>query len=173
MERINTWAEEYLRVVDQLWGEGRYPEGRDLLERVLREEPDYAKAHSYAGWYAQFQLQEIPTARMHYELALKFDPSYDHAYVLFAQFLIQVRDLERMRELRTQGMRIPEVNKAALLSDCAQLMEIYGLYRESAATYKEAMRYSMDSWTMNAIRSNRRRARAKYHLFSAVYSVFV
>lgn len=173
MERINTWAEEYLLVIDTMWEEGNYPAGRAVLEKVFFEVPDYAKAHQYAAWYAQFQLRNRKKAAMHFELALKFDPRYELTYIQYAELLIENQDEQRLRVLKKEGMNYPEVDKAMLLNGYGRVLEVMGHYRAAATEYKEAMKHTMNYWTMTTIKSNRKRVRAKHHLFSAVYSVFI
>lgn len=173
MERINTWAEEYLTVIDTMWEEGNYKEGRAVLQKVFLEAPDYAKAHQYAAWYAQFQLRNRKAAAMHFEFALKFDPRYALTYVQYAELLIENKDERRLRALKREGLKYEEVDKAMLLNDYGRVLEVIGEYRAAASEYKEAIKYTMNYWTMNTIKSNLKRVRAKYHLFSAVYSVFI
>ena len=173
MEYTTTWAEEYLRMVSQYWEEGKYPEGRRILEAVFLEEPTNAQAHSYAGWYAQYQLKDKSLAIMHFEFALKFDPDYAHTYVQYAELLVENKNEPRLRALMNEGMKRSEVDKASLMSNYALILEMQGRFREASATYKEAMRHTMNYWILNQIKTHRRRARAKYNLFSAVYSTFM
>jgi len=173
MERINTWAEEYLTIIDTMWEDDNYKEGRVILEKVFLEVPDYAKAHQYAAWYAQFKLRDRKSAIMHYELALKFDPRYELTYLQYAELLIEDKNEQRLSRLKEEGMSYEEVDKAMLLNDYGRVLEVMGKYRAASAIYKEAMKHTMNYWIMNTIKSNRKRVRAKYHLFSAVYSVFI
>ena len=35
MDKYNAWAEEYLEVVNQMWENGEYPQGYELLQNIL------------------------------------------------------------------------------------------------------------------------------------------
>lgn len=75
--------------------------------------------------------------------------------------------------LKREGLKYKEVDKAMLLNDYGRVIEVLGDYRAAASGYKEAIKYTMNFWTMNTIKSNLKRVRAKYHLFSAVYSMYI
>ena len=123
-----------------------------------------------AGWYAQYRLKDRKCARKHYEWAILFDPSYGGTYYNYSEFLIEEKDLDTLFELMKKGMKYADVDKASLINDYARLLEINGKYKLASDQYKEAMKYTMSYWTMNTIKVNRKRARSKYRLFSAIYS---
>lgn len=171
MGTTETWVGEYLTLVDKLWEEGSYKEGRAVLEKVFYEAPDCAKAHSYAGWYAKHELENKELAAEHYAWALQFDPSYVHNYLLYAELLIENKDVKTYEGLKEAGLEQADVDKAELLSSYGKVLEVSGRYREAAAAYKEAMRHTLENWKLDNIKADRKRARAKYRWFSAVYSL--
>jgi len=170
MDKLSAWARESIGVVSQMWERGEYAQGRKLLQSILNEEPDYAVAHAMAGWYAQYQEKNRAMARKHYEWAIKFDPSLQRTYYDFAELLIEEKDLNRLEQLKNEGLKHDTVDKANLLNDYGRMLEILGKHKEAARVYKAAIKYTMNSWLLDTIKDNRKRARSKYRLFDAVYA---
>ena len=170
MATTYTWANEYIKVIDRLWEEDAYDEGKQVLDSILLEEPDFAKAHAYAGWYAHYQSKDRKLARLHYELALKFEPSLGYTYYHFAELLIEQKDEARMKQLLDLGMDQEDADKANLYNDVGRVLERNGKFAQASAFYKEGLKFTMNYFTMQNMKANRKRVRSKYHLFGRWYS---
>ena len=170
MNNLFEWAEEYLKVVDKLWEMESYEEGMKVLESVLIEEPGFAKAHSYAGWYAHYHLKDKKNARMHYEYALHFDPKLTYAYYNYAKLLVEDIDESRMKRLLTAGLKFPEVDKADLYNDLGRILELKNNYAAAAKYFKLALKFTVNEYVLRNIKGNRKRVISKKRLFGAWYS---
>lgn len=165
MDNRFAWARDHLKTVERFWAEAAYDQARMVIRSILIEEPGFARAHAYAGWDAQYQLEDLKLARFHYELALVFDPSDAYAYLHFAELLIAQKDEARMRSLLREGVKYETVDKATLYNDCGRLLEVLGKNQEAARLYRAAMKYTMNYFVLQTLRANRKRARYKYRLF--------
>jgi len=170
MNNLFAWAEEYLKVVDKLWEMESYEEGMSVLDSVLMEEPGFAKAHSYAGWYAQYHLKDTKKARMHYEYALHFDPKLSYAYYNYAKLLVDERDEMRLKKLLDVALKFTDVDKADLYNDLGRLVEMKHDYADAASYFKMALKYTMNEYVLSNIKGNRKRVKSKLRLFGAWYS---
>jgi len=173
MDKRYTWAREYLDTVQKLWNEDEYGEARKVLQSILREEPGFGKAHAYAGWDAQYQLEDNELARIHYEFAFKFDPSDSYLYEHYAELLIEEKDEQGMKVLFEEGGNHVKVDKASLYNDYGRVLEIAGKNKDASRYYKEGMKFTMSYFMLQTLRANRKRARFKHRFFDTWYALFV
>jgi len=173
MNNLFVWAEEYLKLVDKLWENESYEEGYKMLESILYEEPGFAKAHSYIGWYAQFILEDIKRARIHYEYALHFDPKLTYAYFNFSKLLVSELDEKRLRRLIKSSQKFKEIDRADLYNDLGRILEKKEKYSEASACYKSGLKFTTDQYTLQNIKGNRKRVRSKKRMFGAWYSKLI
>jgi len=122
------------------------------------------------GWYAHFHERNRKKAKMHYEFALKFDPAWGNTYANYGEFLVEDLNEARMKDLLKVGLKNADVDKADLYNNLGRILELKEKFEEAAECYKNAMRYTMNFYTLTNIKGNRKRVRAKYHLFGTWYS---
>lgn len=165
-----TWANDVILMVDKLWEAQNYVEGRAVLEDILFEEPGYALAHSYAGWYALYHTKNLKEAQMHFEYALRFDPSIVPVYIHYADLCLRTRDEKTLYRLIRMSESYELVDTASLINDLGRLQETQGEYRSAARTYKRAVEQTMNNQAIEVILANRKRVVRKHKLFGAWYS---
>ncbi len=164
------WANEAILMVDRLWEANDYARGRTVLEDILYEEPGYAPAHNYAGWYAMYHLNDLKTAEMHFQYALKFDSTLAVVYIHYSELCFRTGNVKTLLRLINMSEKVEEVDTANLLNDLGRLHELTGNYPHAAQSYKSAVSHTMNSEAIDVILANRKRVVRKYRLFGAWYS---
>lgn len=166
------WIEEQFLLVDKLFGNQEFAEGKRLLEEILEQEPGFGKAHNHLGWLYYAKLDDYEKAAYHLQLAIKFAERYPAPYLNYMyllNYLNRHRDLLKHAELAllTEG-----VSKSIIQNELGKSFEINGFYKEAIKAYLEAKRFSLDKNETQMIDENLERAKNKATLFSKKFFSF-
>ncbi len=103
---METNVEDMILKVDQLFDDGEYAEGRNLLEEILEMEPDCGRAHNHVGWLHYYKLDNYKRAEYHYKLAIKFSPRYPAAWLNYAIFLAYLGRTDELKDLAERALKV-------------------------------------------------------------------
>lgn len=154
-------VDEKIIRVNKLVCFGKYVKARRLLEEILEEEPDHAKAHYEMAMISISELQNYSMAEYHLKLAMKFDPAYVYSYYVY-QWLLLLQS--RYEELETFSNKMLEIK---LIDNCATY-KILGLgfeeqlkLKKAKKQYEKAMKHALNDSTVYQLNQSLERIRNK------------
>lgn len=153
--------EEYFLKVDQLFMEGDFPEGKEVLEEILSIEPDYGRAHNHLGWLYYAKFDDYIRAEYHLKLAIKYSPEYPNAWVNYVYLLNEINDTEKLLKVIPKALKVEGINKSTMFNELGRSCEINGFYDEAIKDYKLALKHCMSNNDIEIIESNINRAKKK------------
>jgi Uncharacterized enzyme of heme biosynthesis len=160
MEKIK-WIEEYLEEALRLsWNEGHEP-ALKLLDRLLFEEPGYARLHYVLGMIYFDQADEVMLAETHFRLAIKFDSSYADPYWYLGKLLSEEGRLEDAIEILNKGLQAKKAKKWLLLGEVGKAYELKKKFSKAINHYKKALGHSAELWNCIALEESIKRCKRK------------
>jgi tetratricopeptide (TPR) repeat protein len=93
---MNTRTEELYLEGESAIKNGNILEAKQTYETILLDDPQCYYAHNSLGWIYKTQFDDYKKAENHYKAAIRFGPTYPHAYY---NLIYLLTDLERFEEL--------------------------------------------------------------------------
>lgn len=160
MEKIK-WIEEYLEEALRLaWTEGHEP-ALKLLERLLYEEPGYARLHHTLGIIYFSYADDAKQAEQHFRCAIKFDAKFADPYWYLGKLLADDDRLNDALLIYKQGLKAKRAQKSLLLEETGKAYELKKKYNKAIRSYQKAMGYSADLWNCKVLEESIRRCKQK------------
>lgn len=169
---METNVEDMILKVDQLFDDGEYAEGRNLLEEILEMEPDCGRAHNHVGWLHYYKLDNYKRAEYHYKLAIKFSPRYPAAWLNYAIFLAYLGRTDELKDLAERALKVQGINRAAIHNQLGQVHEMQGRYEEALSYYNEAYMKATNKTDYKLFLENFTRAKSKTSFMAKVRLLF-
>jgi tetratricopeptide (TPR) repeat protein len=133
-----TIDEKYLKAVQKM-DFGNNSKAKLLLEEILEDEPAYGKAHYRLACIYYFELQEYDRAIYHFDLTMRFTPSFPLLYVHYLQLLNFLDRHEQLKSLAVKALQVEGVCKSCVMSEL-------GLSYEKQQSFKKAGKYFREAW---------------------------
>lgn len=160
MEKIK-WIEEYLEEALRLaWDEGHEP-ALKLLNRLLFEEPGYARLHYVLGMIYFDQADDLKLAEKHLRLAIQFDPSYADPYWYLGRLLLHEEKLDEAIAVFRKGLKARKAKKSELLEETGKAYELKKKFRKAIRHYKKALSFSAELWNCKILEESINRCKRK------------
>lgn len=139
MEEDVSYAENLFLKADTLISDGKIPEGKELLEELLQQYPDYGRAHNHLGWIYCTKYSNYEKGENHYKLAMKFAPKYPPSYLNYTYLLVEVARHQEAKILIEYTLNTIEgIDKASFYCELGRIYEIEKNYLESYKYYVAA-----------------------------------
>lgn len=160
MEKIK-WIEEYLEEALKLaWMEGHEP-ALKLLDRLLYEEPGYARLHYTMGLIFFDYAEDNVRAEKHFRLAIQFDKKFADSYWYLGKLLADDDRLDDALEIYRQGLKAKQAKKAYLFEQVGKAYELKKQFRKAIARYQKALRNSAELWHCLVLEESIKRCKRK------------
>ncbi len=173
MEEINHYENEFIKA-DRLISDGDAAMGKEIIEGILSEVPDFGRAHNHLGWIFYYKLYDYARAEYHYQLAMKFEPTYGAAYLNYTYLLI---DLKRLDEARKHiDFAINTVGNTDLGSYYCELGRLYEIELDFINAYKhyrKAQYHSYSNSFIDTLKLNAERVKDKMSIFEKLKLKFI
>lgn len=173
MDYNNHYENEFIKA-DRLISDGDVSRGKEIIEEILSDVPDFGRAHNHLGWIFYYKLYDYARAEYHYQLAMKFEPTYGAAYLNYAYLLV---DLKRLDEAKTHiKFAIETVGKPDLGSYYCELGRLYEVELDFLRSYKyynKAKYHSYSNSFIETLRLNRERVKDKMSIFEKLKLKFI
>lgn len=160
MEKIN-WMEEYLEEGLRLAAEEGHESALKLLEKLLYEEPGYARLHHTLGIVYFCYADKLETAEKHFRLAIQFDEKFAEPYWYLGKLLSDDERLDEAIDIYKNGMKAKRARKAELLSEAGRAYELKKNFKTAIRHYKKALGYSAELWNCLVIEQSIKRCKRK------------
>jgi len=140
---MNT-EENYIRI-DQLAKDGFVDKAFGELTDFLAKAPNHALANNLIGWIYETRLSDFETAMKYYGIAMESAPGNPAVYYNPAILLSTLERFDELDNLLRKAIKVPGVNKSTLHNEWGIMFELLGEYEEAVKSYRNAVRQSTDS----------------------------
>ena len=166
------WIEEQFLLVDKLFGEGEFAQGKRLLEEILEQEPGFGRAHNHLGWLYYAKLDDYEKAAYHLKLAIKFSPGYPAGFLNYTYLLNYLNRHADLLVHAKEALKVEGVSKSVIYLEMGKSYEVNGFYKEAVKAYTEAKRYSLSNAELTQIEEGLERVNTKVARFSKKFFSF-
>lgn len=160
MEKIY-WMEEYLEEGLRLAAEEGHEPALNLLEKLLYDEPGYARLHHTLGIVYFYHADNLELAEKHLRLAIQFDKKFAEPYWYLGKLLSDDDRLDEAIEVYQHGMKAKRARKAELLNETGRAYELKKKFATAIRHYKKALGYSAELWKCLVIEQSIKRCKRK------------
>lgn len=160
MEKIK-WIEEYLDEALRLAKEEGHEPALRLLNRLLYEEPGYARLHYVIGLINFDFAENEAVAERHLKLAIQFDRSNAEAYLKLGYVLQSKEAFDEAIEVYLSGLEAKKPNRTELFFGAAEAYELKRRYRKAITHYRKALGHSTHLWNCRVIEESIKRCKRK------------
>jgi tetratricopeptide (TPR) repeat protein len=160
MEKIS-WMEEYLEEGLRLAAEEGHEPALNLLEKLLYDEPGYARLHHTLGIVHFYHADNPENAEKHLRLAIQFDETFAEPYWYLGKLLSDDDRLDEAIEVYQRGMKAKRARKAELSSETGRAYELKKKFSAAIRHYKKALGHSAELWNCLVIEQSIKRCKRK------------
>ncbi|RFZ84852.1 hypothetical protein DYU05_04390 [Mucilaginibacter terrenus] len=136
MDTYYTIEEKYLQAVDEL-AYGETPKALHLLNRIVGDEPMYARAHHLLGKIYYYDLKDYQTAGYHFKTCMELEPSFPDNYIHYLSLVVFLQMDKQVDAVSARALTTPGV-------DTATVYEQLGLYAEKKKLWSKAKKAYRD-----------------------------
>ncbi|MEN2434953.1 hypothetical protein AAH994_06035 [Weeksellaceae bacterium A-14] len=128
--------EEELQHAGILISQQNLSEAKIILNRILSENPNSGRAHSFMGWLYKEEEDHV-FAEKHLKLALQLDPGFSPTYLNYAFLLSVHRRFAELESLLQSAEMLADINKTDIAREWAYFYEDTEQYELAIEKYKE------------------------------------
>lgn len=162
--------EDLYYLADKAIDDGNISESRDLLEKILSEDPSYANAHNHLGWLYKYKFADVKRAENHYRLAIKFNPEGSAQYMNLAYLLRDQNRLDELEEVLNKALNVDAVSKVSVYDEIGSLHELRGNYKKATRNYKKAISLCLNNNSIEDLNKSIERCKVKKGMFFSFFS---
>lgn len=153
--------EAEFREVDQLIKVQEFITAKELLFRIIEEDPAFGKAYNHLAWIYETQEKRPREAEEYYKKAIELSPDYPASYLNYLYLLnTEMRGAEA-EALLEKAKDIKGINSITLLNEWAYMLEYTGRFEEAIEKYRELIPRENDMNRMDKIKTDIERCRKK------------
>lgn len=159
---MNSRTEELYLEGESAIKNGNILEAKQTYETILLDDPQCYYAHNSLGWIYKTQFDDYKKAENHYKAAVKFGPTYPHAYY---NLIYLLTDLERFNELEQflkSCLQVPVMDKSLIYNRFGLLEEMKENLEQAILYYKKAIKLCLIDDKIEDMKKNI--ARCEYKL---------
>lgn len=165
MESLSYYENQFIKA-DSLISDGNIADGKELLEEILSQYPDFGKAHNHLGWIYYNKLSNYDKGIYHYKLAMKFDPKYPAPYLNYTYLLIDIGRYEEAKEHISFTMQsLENFDSSSYNSELGRMAEYESQYTAAYNYYKLAKKNALNPNFIDNMNANMKRVKDKMSIF--------
>ena len=172
-ENISYYENQFIKA-DTLIGEAKISEAKELLEELLAHYPDFGKAHNHLAWIFHIKLSNYDKALYHYQLAIKFDPSYPPSYLNYTYLLVDMAKYSEAKEhINNTLQEFENADKASYYNELGRIYELEQNFMESYKYYKNSISFAFNPQFIENMKINMNRVKDKMSIFEKLKLKFI
>ncbi|OXB06839.1 hypothetical protein [Flavobacterium pectinovorum] len=165
MESLSFYENQFIKA-DSLISEGNIADGKEMLEEILSQYPDFGKAHNHLGWIYYNKLSNYDKGIYHYKLAMKFEPKYPAPYLNYTYLLIDIgRYAEAKEHIDFTFNNLENVDYSSFNSELGRMAEYESDYIAAYNFYKLAKKNALNPNFIDNMNANMKRVKDKMSIF--------
>ncbi len=149
---------------DALIKEKRVTEAVGVLEALLTESPDYAKAYNHLGWIYETWYRDHKKAEDHYRKCMALSPEYTPVYLNLSITLSNMGKYDEQQKVLSSALEIQGIDRPGIFNELGIMHELKGDYATAAVNYKEAIRSTLVDANLDLYASSLERCKKKQRL---------
>ena len=131
MNTYYTIEEKYLQATDKL-DYGKTPKALQLLNEIVSNDPNYAKAHYQLGKIYYYDLEDHQTAGYHFKTCMELDPAFPANYFHYLNLVVFLNMEALASYVADKALTVPGVN-------AADIYNLLGLSAEKNKNWEKAL----------------------------------
>jgi tetratricopeptide (TPR) repeat protein len=151
---MNTRTEELYLEGENAIKNGNILEAKQSYETILLDDPHCYYAHNSLGWIYKTQFDDYKKAENHYKAAIKFGPSYPHAYYNLIYLLSELERFEELEHLLQGCLQVPVLDKSLIYTRLGLLEEMKENLGQAIVHYKRAIKLCLIDEKIEEIKKN-------------------
>lgn len=172
MENLS-YVESLFIKADTSLTEGNIAEGKEILEEILAQFPDYGRAHNHLGWIYSSKYNSYEKAEYHFKLAIKYEPSYPASYLNYVYLLVDTERFQEAKALINHTLQqVRGIDKGSFYSEQGRICELERNYPGAYKYYKEAIREGFNPKFVENMNVNIKRLKGKMNIFDKLKILF-
>ncbi|WP_281234217.1 tetratricopeptide repeat protein [Flavobacterium gelatinilyticum] len=165
MESLSYYENQFIKA-DSLIADGNIADGKEMLEEILSQYPDFGKAHNHLGWIYYYKLNNYDKGIFHYKLAMKFDPKYNAPYLNYTYLLVDLgRYDEAKKHIQFTFENLENADNSSYNSELGRIAECEHDYIAAYKYYKTAQKNALASNFIDNMNANMKRVKDKMSIF--------
>lgn len=138
---------------------GRYAEARELLDRVLEEEPSCGVAHGMLGWILWALVNDHERALVHFRHAVRWAPREVNNWMHYLNLLAGDGLEDELHEAYGRALDVAGIDRAHVHALLARYLERSGRRERAGDLYRSAMNSALTATEERAYRAEMLRLR--------------
>ncbi len=156
--------DELFFTADRLILDGHIVHALEILDSIIREQPDYGKAYHHLAWIYEHKYCYYSKAETLYRTALAYSPEYTPLYSNYANLLLTMRKFADLEQLLARALHIPGTCSATIYYQYGVMYELQQQYALAIEYFHKAIAYSLSDSDLDLYASSIKRCEKKAQL---------
>jgi Tfp pilus assembly protein PilF len=161
---MNTRTEELYLEGENAIKNGNMLEAKQNYETILLDDPQCYYAHNSLGWIYKTQFDDYKKAENHYKAAVKFGPTYPHAYYNLVYLLTDLERFEELEHFLKGCLQVPVLDKSLIYNRLGVMEEMKENFSQAIVYYKRAIMVCLVDDKIEDIKKNISRCEYKLQM---------
>jgi tetratricopeptide (TPR) repeat protein len=146
---------------DALIAEKKTLDAMQILEGIIIENPEYGKAYNHLGWIFETKYKSLEKAEEMYKKCIFYTPNYTPVYFNLSVLLSTLGKYDEQEAHLKQALTITGIEKSSIYNEMGILYELKSDYTKAVACYKDAIRSSLNSTSLETYKASIERCNYK------------
>ncbi len=161
MDIYEEYIEGLIQLAEEAIDDDNLIEAKNLLVSGLMEEPGYPKLHYIMGRLYHYDIENPALAERHYQLAIKFDSTYESAYADLAWLYIKKEKYKGLKYWMKKAKKVDEISKAFVYENLGKSAEAEKRYTKAIKHFKKALIHSLNDNESSRLKKHIKRNKYK------------
>lgn len=150
---------------DALIGEKKILDALQILEGIIIENPQYGKAYNHLGWIFETKYKDLNKAEEFYKKCILYTPEYTPVYYNYSVLLSTLGKYQEQEKHLIAALNVQGIDKASMHNEMGIMYELQGNYPKAIEQYKNSIRFSLSSQTIETYKGSIDRCYNKMEIF--------
>lgn len=137
---------------------------KEILFRIIEEEPTFGKAYNHIGWLYETQEKRFREAEAYYKKAIEISPEYPAPYINYLYLLNTELRGNEAESLIEKAKEVVGINKVSLWTEWAYMLEYTGRLEQAIEKYREIIPMQNNIEKLDQLKTDIERCRKKLEL---------
>ncbi len=166
MDIYEEYIEGLIQLAEEAIDDDNLIEAKKLLESGLMEEPGYPKLHYVMGRLYHYDIENPALAEKHYQLAIKFKPSYEDAYADLVWLYLKHDKYVGVKHWMKKAKSVKEVSQRLTHESLGRAAEGEKVYTKALKHYKKALMHCLNDYDASRLKKHIKRIKYKIKALS-------
>jgi len=149
---------------DALIAEKKTLDAMQILEGIIIENPEYGRAYNHLGWIYETKYKSLEKAEEMYKKCIFYTPNYTPVYFNLSVLLSALGKYDEQEAHLKNALTIIGIEKSSLYNEMGILFELKSNYTAAINSYKDAIRSSLNSTSIETYKVSIERCKNKMEI---------